>query len=83
MYIANHERLQNLHGDTYTFPSHDNSNVSAKVRKSVDAPKKLFLKIGAPVILTVNLSCALVNGSQGHVVSVEEDSVVVKFVDSN
>ena len=83
VYIANHERFNNLQGDACTFASHDKPYISCKFRKSVDAPKKLFFKIGAHVILTVNLSYTLVNGSQGHVLFVEEDSVVVKFLDSN
>ena len=82
VYIANHERLNNLQGYAYTFASHDNPYISCKFRKSVEAHKKLFFKIGAHVILTLKLSYRLVNGSQGHVF-VEEDSAVVKFLDSN
>ncbi|KAL3889432.1 hypothetical protein ACJMK2_001794, partial [Sinanodonta woodiana] len=42
-------------------------------------PKLLHLKIGCPVMLVKNISSALVNGLQGKVVAMKEDSVTVDF----
>lgn len=41
--------------------------------------KDLYLKIGAPVILTANLSSKLVNGLQGTVVEMNPTTVTVNF----
>ena len=49
------------------------------MRSSIDAPDVLPLKIGAPVILTVNLSHLLVNGLRGTVKALNDDSVSVYF----
>ncbi len=46
---------------------------------SCSAPLQLHLKVGAPVILTVNLAPGLVNGSRGTVQELGKDSVTVSF----
>ena len=51
------------------------------MHKSVDAPKTLALKLGAPVFLTVNLSHKYVNGLTGEVVGMHDDGVDVFFHD--
>lgn len=43
------------------------------------ASKKLGLKVGCPVMLVVNLSDTLVNGSIGKVVRLENDEIFVHF----
>ena len=45
----------------------------------IHVPKQLHLKIGCPVILTVNLSDTLVNGLTGHTVECQDNCVVVHF----
>lgn len=42
-------------------------------------PKDLNLKVGAPVILTVNISDHLVNGLQGQVITLDDDGPTVLF----
>ena len=48
--MANHERLLMREGEMREFPSQENPNITTKIRKSIDAPQTLALKIGAPVI---------------------------------
>ena len=81
VYIRNHEKLLEMPGEMKLFHRTDNASVSPKVRNSVDAPSKPWLKIEAPVILTVNLSSVLVNGLLGHVASLFVNSVTVHFKD--
>ena len=50
-----------------------------KLRKRVTIPKFLCFKVGAPVMLTVNLSSKLCNGMCGVVKELHEKSVVVFF----
>ena len=47
------------------------------MRKSIDVPQRLFLKTGAPVIVTVNISSRLVHGLTGIVTELNEDCVIV------
>ena len=49
------------------------------MRKSVDVATVLCLKVGAPVMLTVNMSQRLVNGLTGVVKCLNDDSVDVYF----
>ena len=55
--------------------------LSRKMRSTIDAPTTLVLKVGAPVILTANVSRRLGNGLGGRVMSLEEDHVTVYFQD--
>ncbi|KAL3875767.1 hypothetical protein ACJMK2_033685 [Sinanodonta woodiana] len=50
-----------------------------KLCSKMCVPKLLHLKIGCPVMLVKNISSALVNGLQGKVVAMKEDSVTVDF----
>ncbi|KAL3881351.1 hypothetical protein ACJMK2_027801 [Sinanodonta woodiana] len=50
-----------------------------KLCSKMSVPKLLHLKIGCPVMLVKNISSALVNGLQGKVVAMKEDSVTVDF----
>ena len=83
VFIANHEQLAYLPGESTVYSSTEGVNISKRLRKCVDAPVKLFLKMGAPVILTVNLSSHLVNGLGGYVHALGEDTVDVYFTDLN
>ena len=79
--MANHDKLLQMEGELMTYTSSDNPNVSKKLRRSVDAPYILCLKVGAPVLLTINLSDTLVNGLIGSVTSMDTSSVTVYFQD--
>ena len=80
-HIANCEELKAMDGKMHVFHSEEGHGLSKKMRKSVDAPKHLPLKINAPVILTVNLSPRLVNGLRGTVIGLEDNRVSVYFPD--
>ena len=54
--LHNHSKLYSIPGEPRIYISEEGRGISTKMRKSVDVPQKLVLKIGAPVILTVNLS---------------------------
>ena len=79
--LFNQSKLQSAPGIWKLYRSEEGPNVSHKMRKSVDVPKTLALKVGAPVLLTVNLSRKYVNGLSGEVVSMLEDGVEVYFND--
>ena len=73
----NSDHLLNMDGDIKIYKSKDEGvtdNLS-----SLNTPERLYLKIGAPVILTANLNNRLVNGLIGKVVSFNDESVIVKF----
>ena len=72
-------KLQSRPGVVKLYISEEGHNVCLRMRKSVDVPKKLFLKVGAPVILTVNLSKKFMNGLSGVVMRLFDDSVEVYF----
>ena len=78
-HIHNHFVLNQPQGPVRIYKSVEGKNVSPKMRRAVDAPKHLALKVNAPVILTVNITHNLVNGLQGTVVDFRTDSVLVYF----
>ena len=49
------------------------------MRRDVDAPEHLAVKVNGPVILTVDITHNLVNGIHGTVVDLRTHSVVVYF----
>ena len=79
--LHNHSKLYSIPGEPRIYISEEGRGISTKMRKSVDVPQKLVLKIGAPVILTVNLSRKYVNGLTGTVLSMDDDGVLVYFYD--
>ena len=81
VFMANHERLLMIVDELREFPSQQNPNITTKTRKSIDAPQTLAQKIGAPVILTMNLSHTLVNGLMGGVEAMSENEIIVYFLD--
>lgn len=80
-HLENIHQLLNLEGHMEVYQSTEGNNVSKKMRKSIDAPVQLCLKVNAPVILTVNLSQKLVNGLQGRVQKLDTDYVHIYFFD--
>ena len=78
-HLFNHQSLQELPGPSKTYTSVEGHKLNLKTRKAVDAPSHLQLKVGAPVILTVNLSNNLVNGLDGRITEMNDDSVRVYF----
>ena len=57
----------------------EDANISDKLRKKMSIPKYMFMKVGAPVMLTVILSLKLCDGMCGVVREINEKSVVVFF----
>ena len=66
-----------ISGEAHVYKSHDSGDVRSL--GSCNGLKELHLKIGAPVILTVNLSSKLVNGLRGTVLSFQDQSVSIDF----
>ena len=79
--MNNSDKLRSLKGPVKVYHSEEGQHISPKMRKSIDVPQRLFLKIGAPVILSVNISSRLVNGLTGVVKDLKDDFVIVHFQD--
>jgi ATP-dependent DNA helicase PIF1 len=79
--VLNRKRITNHIGELYEFVAKDEGKKS--LLEQFTAPKVLWLKIGAPVLLLRNLSQKLVNGLRGFVVKVEADGPVVYFKQIN
>jgi ATP-dependent DNA helicase PIF1 len=86
----NQQRLQSLHGESFTYTAQDSADDNSALRTlqySCPAKEKITLKIGAQVILvkTLNVAMGLVNGARGVVVRIirETRAPVVKFFDGN
>ena len=77
----NGERLKEMEGEMKVFRSQDGTAISKQMRKQVDAPCNLAVKINAPVVLTVNLSHKLVNGLSGYIKAMGNEDVDVYFPD--
>lgn len=65
-------------GELYEFKSIDEGTQSFLTNR-VTAPKILWLKKGAPVILLRNISDQLVNGLQGYIHAINGDGPVIAF----
>ena len=81
VHLMNGERLKEMEGEMKVFRSQDGTAISKQMRKQVDAPCNLALKINAPVVLTVNLSHKLVNGLSGYIKAMGNEDVDVYFPD--
>ncbi|XP_053390923.1 uncharacterized protein LOC128553771 [Mercenaria mercenaria] len=79
--VLNRKRITSQTGELYEFQAKDDGKKS--LLEQFTAPKVLWLKIGAPVLLLRNLSQKLVNGLRGIVVKVEPDGPVVHFKQVN
>lgn len=66
-----------MEGQLYEYTSVDNG--SEEHLSSLTVPKKLWLKLGIPVILLRNISDSLVNGLRGTVHAIDEVGPTVKF----
>lgn len=73
----NRNELLKMNGPVYEYISTDMGKIN--YLNHVLAPHKLWLKVGAPVILLRNLSNKLVNGIRGHVTKISEDGPIVDF----
>lgn len=81
---CNSDCLLDMPGKAVSYTSVDCFDV-AKDKQLLDttmAPETLFLKIDAPVVLIVNLSDTLVNGTRGKVTSLSPTHVSVRFQDN-
>jgi ATP-dependent DNA helicase PIF1 len=79
--VYNRNRIIDFPGQLYEFRSADEGH--QKHLNKILAPKTLWLKIGAPVILLRNLSNKLVNGLRGNIHDISETGPVVEFPSLN
>ncbi|XP_053380131.1 ATP-dependent DNA helicase PIF1-like [Mercenaria mercenaria] len=75
--IYNRREILKCPGQIREFVSEDSGDIRVLIKSN--APPRLWLKEGCPVILIRNLSKTLVNGLQGKVVDFEEGCPVVHF----
>lgn len=73
----NRQNLLKMSGSVYEFVSEDTGKTA--YLNHVLAPHKLWLKVGAPVILLRNISDKLVNGLRGEVLNISEEGPFVAF----
>ncbi|USP78436.1 mitochondrial dna helicase [Curvularia clavata] len=69
---ANATRMQQLHGNTFTFEARDGGTITNKEQRdrllqSCMVPEQIHLKKGAQVMLVKNMDETLVNGSLGKI----------------
>ena len=76
--LYNHDKLKFLPGQVKLFHSKDESD--SYYLQKFQAPKVLGLKIGCPVMLVVNLSSKLVNGTTSIVKNILDDVGIVHFM---
>ena len=81
VHMINGEKLEGVEGAVKIYNSTEIPGIVRKLRRKVDAPVHLALKVNAPVILTVNISHKLVNGLRGTVIDLGADEVSVFFHD--
>lgn len=75
--IFNYERLQLINNPLRTFIADDEGDPF--YLKKMLAPKKLGIKIAAPVMLLTNITDQLVNGATGTVMKIEDEIITVDF----
>ncbi len=79
----NFDKLRALKTPSRYFEAFDSGDGKAisLIYKNCLAPKELYLKVGARVMLLINkeIALGLINGSTGEVISIGENSVEVKF----
>lgn len=71
------QRRRRAHGKKKRLSTERKEQLLAKMIKDIPVPEKLFLKVGAQVMLVCNLcvSAGLVNGSQGVIIGFDEETV--------
>ncbi|XP_070573165.1 uncharacterized protein [Ptychodera flava] len=77
----NAQKLLQMEGEHKLYISQDTG--SKHVLERFPVQEKLYLKVGAPVLLTRNISAVFVNGLIGEVVKLEEITVTVYFAKIN
>ncbi|XP_053402875.1 uncharacterized protein LOC128558083 [Mercenaria mercenaria] len=76
----NRKNILDFPGQLYEFLAKDEGVDTTKLEK-LTVPKRLWLKIGIPVILLRNLTDRLVNGLRGEIYDIDEDGPTVEFKD--
>ena len=76
--IYNRDCISQLPGDLYTFISTDTGD--ARDLQDLVVSKILWLMVGAKVVLLQNLSDMLVNGLQGIVESISQETSIVSKI---
>ena len=75
--IINSKMLSENSNELKSYKSHDTDRHSPLLRKFTAAETTLYLKKGAPVILTANLTGDLTNGTRGTVARMDKDAIVI------
>ncbi|KAJ8020345.1 ATP-dependent DNA helicase PIF1 [Holothuria leucospilota] len=78
---VNSECLLQMTGNMKAYVGTDTGDM--EVLSQCTAPKQLYLKDGAPIILTVNISNTIVNGMRGTVQDMQPNYITVKFESVN
>lgn len=76
--FLNHISIENFPGQVTEYVSEDRGDPH-RLQRQVTAPKRLWVKIGCPVILLRNLSDKLVNGAHGKVTRIDSTGPTVHF----
>ncbi|XP_060602232.1 uncharacterized protein LOC132755380 [Ruditapes philippinarum] len=79
--LFNHDKINNFPGNLKIYTAKDEGDTF--YLQKFQAPKRLGFKVGCPVMLVVNLSETLVNGSTGTLKELLDNEVVVHFEKSN
>lgn len=80
----NHERLDKLAGEVYVYEMAMTGSAEAikELRRSVIAPDKLYLKVGAKVMFTANdLTLGYANGTIGTVTGFRQGLPIIEIID--
>ena len=75
--LYNYQRLMSMEGELKIFESTDTGD--ERILCKILAPKRLGVKLNAPVMLLRNLNERHMNGLIGKVVQINDDSIYVNF----
>ena len=75
--LKNHDLLEQMPGERKLFHAADKGD--HHYLNHIQAPEKLALKVGCPVMLLCNLGGKLLNGVTGIVTSIEDDEIICSF----